>query len=74
MQAISSGVLTRRISSTANVADSGAPLLAVENVEDSVRIDSFLLGGNDKITDGAALDFSRTAHNRKSLGQGLSMR
>jgi repressor LexA len=26
----------------------GAPLLAVENVEDSVRIDSFLLGGNGK--------------------------
>ena len=26
----------------------GAPLLAMENVEDSVRIDSFLLGGNGK--------------------------
>src|SRR3954463_15225010 len=26
----------------------GAPLLATENVEDSVRIDSFLLGGNGK--------------------------
>ncbi|MFN0064203.1 MAG: transcriptional repressor LexA [Myxococcaceae bacterium] len=26
----------------------GAPLLAVENVEDSVRIDSFLLGGNGR--------------------------
>ena len=26
----------------------GAPLLAVENVEDSVRIDSFLLGGSGK--------------------------
>ena len=26
----------------------GVPLLAVENVEDSVRIDSFLLGGNGK--------------------------
>jgi len=26
----------------------GAPLLATENIEDSVRIDSFLLGGNGK--------------------------
>lgn len=26
----------------------GAPLLAVENIEDSVRIDSFFLGGNGK--------------------------